>query len=184
MKNKRRQKGSSARGVDKAAASSNVLNHLKRAIFDDLLPTDDTTNDIWGFNRAKSSVGLPNGCAGPNCLLGIYQGLVKYQGIDPQQLDRWRQKGILLPEIKRLFEAIPAESRGSYYPWLLRNEYVLDRSMRVPRYVVYTLPSGGAYANRNRRESNFSDFLPVLLVVASIVFVVVSAIKIIDFIIM
>ncbi|KAH6891637.1 hypothetical protein BKA70DRAFT_1119861, partial [Coprinopsis sp. MPI-PUGE-AT-0042] len=41
-------------------------------------------------------------------------------------------QGILLPKIKKAFEANPAAFHGDYYPWLLRNEYVLDRSQPIP----------------------------------------------------
>ncbi|KAH6891634.1 hypothetical protein BKA70DRAFT_1326761 [Coprinopsis sp. MPI-PUGE-AT-0042] len=120
MKHKRGKNRSSARG-EKKPATSDTVKHLSSAILLDLLPTDDGTNEIWGFNRAAAA---PEGLSGRNYLLGLYQGLVKYQDIDPQQLDQWRQKGILLPEIKKC--------RGGYYPWLLRNEYVLDRSQPIP----------------------------------------------------
>jgi hypothetical protein len=102
---------------------------LKRAIFDDLLPSDKHTNEIWGFNRAELS---QEGPMGPSYLLGLYQGLVKILDIDTQQLDQWRQRGTLVPEIKAVFEKIPVTSRGAYYPWLLRNEYVLNRSKPIP----------------------------------------------------
>ncbi|KAH6908256.1 hypothetical protein BKA70DRAFT_1562822 [Coprinopsis sp. MPI-PUGE-AT-0042] len=124
MKHRKRQKGSSAH-----TAKQSSLDHLSNAIFLDILPTDSATNEIWGFNRAIASL---EGTYGRNCLLGVYQGLVKFRGIRPQQLDQWRQNGILLPEIKKVFEAIPENRRGAYYPWLSRNEYVLDRSQPIP----------------------------------------------------
>ncbi|KAH6908247.1 hypothetical protein BKA70DRAFT_1281044, partial [Coprinopsis sp. MPI-PUGE-AT-0042] len=85
---------------------------------------------------------------GPNYLLGVYGGLVKYQNIDPQQLDQWRQNGILLAEIKK-------SVAGGYYPWLLRNEYVLDRSQPIPSsnpddVACRCMRSGWNYATNGR----------------------------------
>ncbi|KAH6908240.1 hypothetical protein BKA70DRAFT_1427474 [Coprinopsis sp. MPI-PUGE-AT-0042] len=153
MRNKRRQKGSSARSANKSAASPNALHHLKRAIFDDLLPTDDATRGIWGFNRAAAS---PRCLEGSKCLLIIYQNLVNDQGIDPEQLDQWRQKGILLPEIKKVLEAaIPEEKIEVYYFWLLKHEYILDRSQPIPpsdpaEIVRRAMRSGWNYATNGR----------------------------------
>ncbi|KAH6908252.1 hypothetical protein BKA70DRAFT_1085940, partial [Coprinopsis sp. MPI-PUGE-AT-0042] len=94
-----------------------------------------------------------------NYLLGLYQGLVKYQGINMERLDQWRRQGILLTETKKVFEAIPAEDRGDYYPWLLRNEYVLDRSQPIPSFkledVVHgIIRSGWNYATNGRPTSD------------------------------
>ncbi|KAH6908257.1 hypothetical protein BKA70DRAFT_1223027 [Coprinopsis sp. MPI-PUGE-AT-0042] len=127
MKYRKCQTGGSAHRAKQPAVVS--LDRLTNAIFLDILPSDRTTNEIWGFNRAMST---SEGLYGRNCLLGLYQGLVKVLGIYPQQLDQWRQHGTLVPEIKKVFEVIPESCRGAYYPWLLRNEYVLDRSQPIP----------------------------------------------------
>ncbi|KAH6908245.1 hypothetical protein BKA70DRAFT_1281037 [Coprinopsis sp. MPI-PUGE-AT-0042] len=152
MKHKKRPTRSSAGSEQPAAAH---VNQLATAISSDILPTDDTTNELWGFNRATES---PEGHLGPSCLLDLYQSLVKHQGIDLQKLDQWRRQGILLPQTKKVFEAIPAETRGSYYPWLLRNEYVLDRSQSIPsisrdELVPKVFRSGWNYATNNHPAS-------------------------------
>ncbi|KAH6908231.1 hypothetical protein BKA70DRAFT_1400775 [Coprinopsis sp. MPI-PUGE-AT-0042] len=122
----RSKRMSASKTGEKATA---LVQHLSRAIYGDELPTDDTTREVWGFKRAAAShEALP----GPNYLLGVYQGLVKHLNISPQVLNQWRQKGILLDEVKKIFEKIPVGFRGEYYPWLLRNEYVLDRSLPIP----------------------------------------------------
>ncbi|KAJ3504655.1 hypothetical protein NLJ89_g7824 [Agrocybe chaxingu] len=41
-------------------------------------------------------------------------------------IQRWKKEGILVQEIKKHFEAIPAVSQGSYYSWFLENQWVLD----------------------------------------------------------
>jgi hypothetical protein len=131
---------------------------LTHAIFADLLPGDKNTKEEWGFNRAKST---QEGPIGPNYLLGLYQGLVKFLDIDMQQLDQWRRQGKLVPEIKVVFEKIPVASRGGYYPWLLRNEWVLDRSKPIPSSNTSSasdianaiLRSGWNYATNNRPAS-------------------------------
>lgn len=103
---------------------------LARAIFKDLLPTDQQTIDDWGFDRACFS---EDGDRGPFMLFGLYAGLIKYLDLPAKTVDQWRRKGVLLQEIKKTYEQIPAGSRGEYFPWILRNEFVLDFSQPLPR---------------------------------------------------
>ncbi|KAH6909637.1 tRNA synthetases class I-domain-containing protein [Coprinopsis sp. MPI-PUGE-AT-0042] len=112
-------------------AAGNARIGIARAIVRDLLPTDGRTLEDWGFRPAEACPERVPG-PGPNCLFGLYVGLVNYCNIEPKMLDQWRRKGILLQEIKKVYEPIPEERRGGYYPWLLRNEYVLDLSQPVP----------------------------------------------------
>ncbi|KAH6883759.1 hypothetical protein BKA70DRAFT_1341422 [Coprinopsis sp. MPI-PUGE-AT-0042] len=106
-----------------------TFHYLAKAIAQDLLPTDGRTLEDWGFRRAEA---CPEPVPGPNYIFGLYVGLVKYCNIEPKTLDQWRRKGILLQEIKKVYEPIPENRRGGYYPWLLRNEYVLDLSQPIP----------------------------------------------------
>lgn len=116
------------------------FHHLARAISQDLLPTDQQTIDEWGFDRACFSQD-----GGPNMLFGLYTGLIRYLDIPAKTLDQWRKKGVLLQEIKKAYETLPANSRGGYFPWLLRNEYVLNMSEPLP-----TSPE--AMANKHTRD--------------------------------
>jgi hypothetical protein len=62
-------------------------------------------------------------------LLGLYQGLFKYFDIKPGEVHRWKRDGILIQEIKRVFEQNPPSNRGLYYPWFLEHQDLLDPSV-------------------------------------------------------
>jgi hypothetical protein len=52
--------------------------------------------------------------------------------ISPQKLHKWRLRGILVDEIKAVYEEIPVAARGGYYAWFLENTWILDASLRPP----------------------------------------------------
>ena len=41
----------------------------------------------------------------------------------------WKREGILIQEIKKVFEEIPPQARGQYYPWFLEHQDFLDPSL-------------------------------------------------------
>ena len=45
-------------------------------------------------------------------LIVLYQGLFKYFEINPKTVLTWKRKGILIQEIKKVFEEIPPQNRG------------------------------------------------------------------------
>jgi len=96
--------------------------HLHRSCFADLQPTDEKTLEDYGFNRACTPIHQM-------MLLGLYQGLFKYLRIKPGEVHRWKRDGILIQEIKRVFEEIPLQNRGQYYPWFLEHQDLLDPSV-------------------------------------------------------
>jgi hypothetical protein len=103
----------------------NTAHHLARAVIQDRFPDDLQTCEDYGFERAFCVENQSN-------LLGLFKGLILNMGLEPQTIHRWRLKGILVGEIKRAFETLASESRGRYYPWFLKNQWVLDWNMPLP----------------------------------------------------
>ena len=99
--------------------------HLRRSCFLDLFPTDKQTLEDYGFNRAHTPFNQM-------MLLGLYQGLFKYLEINPETVLTWKREGILIQEIIKVFERIPPQNRGQYYPWFLEHQDLLDPSLLVP----------------------------------------------------
>ena len=46
-------------------------------------------------------------------LLGLYQGLIKYNEVELKVMHQWWVKGILVEEIKAVYEKIPEQACGS-----------------------------------------------------------------------
>ena len=93
--------------------------HLARACFRDLLPIDEQTLEDYGFNRAYTPFNK-------TMLMGLYQGLFGYFEINPKMVLTWKREGILIQEIKKVFERNPPQNRGQYYPWFLEHQDLLD----------------------------------------------------------
>lgn len=98
--------------------------HLVMACKLEIIPTDKPTRIIFGFERAGSTENQFN-------LLGLYQDLGIDHFILPKTLVRWANQGVLLEEIKKLYDAVPVNNLGDYYPWLLRNQWVLDGELTI-----------------------------------------------------
>ena len=96
--------------------------HLARSCYRDLLPTDKQTLEDYGFNRVYTP-------KNQSMLFGLYQGIFIYFDIHPKMVHTWRRDGILIQEIKKVFEEIPSQSRGGYYPWFLEHQDLLDPSL-------------------------------------------------------
>jgi hypothetical protein len=99
--------------------------HLYRSVYRDEFPRDPDTRRDYGFDNAHSPKSR-------TMLLGLYIGLIKYKEVEPIDIHRWRQKGILVQEIKRTFEKECNTTKGEYYPWFLQNQYLLDPLWRPP----------------------------------------------------
>lgn len=96
-----------------------TADRLVLACMEDFMPRDFQTLQDYGFHRASTH-------ENQTMLLGLYQGLTKYLSVEANALNRWRKKGILVQQIKKHFDEIPVKSRGGYYPWFLKNQWVLD----------------------------------------------------------
>ena len=69
-------------------------------------------------------------------LFGLYQGLFIHISIKPKTVLIWKKEGILIQEIKNVFEDIPPQYRGQYYPWFLEHQDLLDPSVEPSTKVV------------------------------------------------
>ena len=103
--------------------------YLARACYRDLLPIDKQTLEDYGFNKAFTPYNQ-------TMLMGLYQGLFKYLEINPKTVLSWKRKGILIQEIKKVFEEIPPQNRGGYYPWFLEHQDLLDPSHEPSTKVI------------------------------------------------
>lgn len=131
----------------KAKGTIRTAHHLARACRQDLMPTDAQTLRDYGFERICDPEAVSK-------LLGLYQGLFilhKYR-LEPRELDKWLREGTLAQHIKDTFEAVPAHTRGGYYPWFLENQWVLDPSVPVPE-------GSGVEALGERMEAKLWDTL-------------------------
>lgn len=102
-----------------------TAHRLARAVYKDLLPLDQPTLNDYGFTKALTTDDKQK-------LFGLYVGLIMYNRVKPQTLHEWRLNGTLVRNIKDVYEAIPEQHRGGYYPWFLQNQYVLDSSLKPP----------------------------------------------------
>lgn len=100
-----------------------TAHHLLRACRQDLAPTDQQTLADYGFDKAHDA-------EGKMMLLGLYQGLynIHEHALEPRELDGWLKEGSLVKHIKEAFETLSENNRGGYYPWFLKNQWILDDS--------------------------------------------------------
>ncbi|KUI59264.1 hypothetical protein VP1G_11072 [Cytospora mali] len=61
-------------------------------------------------------------------LLGLYGGVFKAFEVSAPQVHTWRQSGELTKRIIELFSEREKGYQGSYYPWFLRNQHLLNES--------------------------------------------------------
>ncbi|KAJ7716594.1 hypothetical protein DFH07DRAFT_354324 [Mycena maculata] len=87
---------------------------LMTAVYDDMFPDDPQTNEDYFFTRVRTPHDKTQ-------LLGLYIGILKFQEVKASTLHEWRISGAMVKNIKALYEAIPSESRGGYYPWFLKH---------------------------------------------------------------
>ncbi|KAH9884929.1 hypothetical protein C8Q73DRAFT_796044 [Cubamyces lactineus] len=95
--------------------------HLFRAAARDEIPSDEETRRDYGFTKAAAL-----GWHAESNLFGLYIGLLIVLQVPPDDLHRWRLEGRLIERIKSVYEPIPPEYRGEYYPWFLQHQYLLE----------------------------------------------------------
>ncbi|KAK7063765.1 MYND-type domain-containing protein [Favolaschia claudopus] len=103
-----------------------TADYLALAIHKKMFPDDPQTCQDFGFTKAFS---IEN----QSRLLGLYVGLIERLKISPKTVRQWQLEGTLIDNIKTSFSSLPAQSRGSYYPWFLRNQWVLDPRLSPPQ---------------------------------------------------
>ncbi|KAH0489424.1 hypothetical protein TgHK011_009855 [Trichoderma gracile] len=86
----------------------------------DQLPKDPEALEHFGFTRCRDGRERSH-------LLGLYQGLL-HLGVGAVQLNDWRETDMLVSSIIEKFSKVPAKCRGSYFPWFVRNQHILDIS--------------------------------------------------------
>lgn len=91
---------------------------LALAAFKDIIPEDPDVLCDFGFARTQLQ------CS-KNWLLGLFQGMIKHGGIDLRNIHKERLAGTLVEYIKKFYEPMPVDARGSYYPWFLKNQHLL-----------------------------------------------------------
>jgi len=64
-------------------------------------------------------------------LLGLYVALFVQQEIEPKDVHRWRTRGILVQEIKNVFEQLQSKNRPECYSWFLDNQHFVDPSLKT-----------------------------------------------------
>ncbi|KAJ7584343.1 hypothetical protein C8J56DRAFT_789721 [Mycena floridula] len=97
----------------------NSADYLARDCLKDRFPERDDVKADYGFNNAIIPMYASN-------LLGLYQGLILYHRVKPFQIHKWRRRGELVQNIRAVYEAIPQQNRGDYYPWFLEHQWLLD----------------------------------------------------------
>lgn len=103
-----------------SARSITTADILYSDVIGDWLPQDPETCEHFGFTRCRDG-------REKSYLLGLYKGLV-YLDVEAIQLNEWREKGILVSKIIEAFSRLSEQNRGSYFPWFLRNQHILDNS--------------------------------------------------------
>ncbi|EMD40604.1 hypothetical protein CERSUDRAFT_111190 [Gelatoporia subvermispora B] len=98
---------------------------LARSAYIDRMPEHPQTRTDYGFDDVVAPEDASN-------LLGLYQGLFKALDVTPQDVRKWRRQGTLVEEIKAAYSRLPPDNQGAYYPWFLRNLWVLDKSLSPP----------------------------------------------------
>ncbi|KUI65363.1 hypothetical protein VM1G_11265 [Cytospora mali] len=94
---------------------------LENDVMRDVLPEDEQVRDDYGFSRCRSRMEDSH-------LLGLYGGVFKAFEVSAPQVHAWRQSGELTKRIIELFSERGKSYQGSYYPWFLRNQHLLDES--------------------------------------------------------
>ncbi|KAF8485556.1 hypothetical protein JB92DRAFT_3148680 [Gautieria morchelliformis] len=117
----------------------NTAYHLARAAHRDVFPEDPQTCEDYGFTKAFTA-------GNRSKLLGLYIGLIIYQNVEPKTIHTWRIQGTLIQNIKTTYEKVPQQYRGSYYPWFLQNQWVLDNTQAAPDLPLQLVARGWQYA--------------------------------------
>jgi hypothetical protein len=95
--------------------------YLYLAVIRDQFPQDPDTLRDYGFDNVETPEDKSK-------LLGLYIGIFLSRGVEPIDVHRWRKKGTLVQEIINAFERESKYTKGSYYPWFLQNQHLLDPS--------------------------------------------------------
>jgi hypothetical protein len=111
--------------VESSESASELQETSAHRLYDacqnDVMPSDPAVLEDYGFNR----------CSYPEKtqLLGLYQGLTlmsRWMRPTALELHEERLRGNLVERIITTFEKIKdKDARGGYFPWFLKNRYIL-----------------------------------------------------------
>ena len=97
-------------------------------------------------------------------LLGVYRGLYLSGKFSAEDIHEWRVGGILVDKIKEFYYSIAENSRGQYFPWFLKNFYVLDRPMTTDeaqqRLIATFYDKARPYLDIEDRDKTARDLKP------------------------
>lgn len=135
-----------------------TADYLWNSLARDLIPQEEDVLEDFGFNNA--GFGQER-----SYLFGVYAGLYRSGRFSAEELHEWRIAGILTEKIKGFFYSIPEESRGSYFPWLLKNLHVLGRPMtreEANRNLAATLfDKARSYLDVEDRNKALDELMPI-----------------------
>jgi len=95
--------------------------YLIQAVYADIFPSLPAVLVDYGFLNCKTN-------EQETCLLGLYQGLIKFTSAKPIELHEACMKGKLADFIVEKFEEMLAKNQltaGKYYPWFLENKDIV-----------------------------------------------------------
>ena len=112
----------------KAADSISTAQILQYAVLKDIFPTDPLTREHFGFSKVNSY-------EEETCLLGLYQGLLKYLPSIPsvETVQGWQQKNKLAGGIYHCYKSQDANS--GYFRWFKRNQHLFSQDYKRPEGV-------------------------------------------------
>lgn len=93
--------------------------YLFECVMKDRIPEEEGACEDFGFSNV---IGQER-----TYLFGLYRYLMLHRAVSAEDMNKWRVEGTLIDNIKKIYNAIPDNARGSYYPWFLQNLYVLER---------------------------------------------------------
>ncbi|KZP17693.1 hypothetical protein FIBSPDRAFT_933890 [Athelia psychrophila] len=134
----------------------NTAYYIAQAVIQDRFPDHEQALEDYGFTRAFSMENRSN-------LLGLYKGLYMYLDVAPKDLHRWRVRGILVQEIKAAFEKIPESHRGGYYPWFLKNQWILEPAQEAPDIGREMILRGWRYSIGDPTSNPPSDHITAIV---------------------
>lgn len=131
--------------------------YLWESMGEDLMPEDENVLEDFGFNNITFA-------RDRTCLLGLYRGLWLSDAVSAEDLHEWRVGGVLADKIKEFYYRIPESSRGQYFPWFLKNEYVLEGRVtkeEAQQKLIATFYNGAApYLDAGDRNKTARDLKP------------------------
>ncbi|KAI0355493.1 hypothetical protein OH77DRAFT_1424995 [Trametes cingulata] len=98
--------------------------YLSRACHDDLIPVHAQTRKEYGFDKAVRLLGD----GAQSKVLGLWVGVFIYREVSEKEVQRWQAEGKLVEGVKATFERESPYTKGAYYAWFLKHQYILDDS--------------------------------------------------------